>query len=71
MKNVNFFEKEYQETKKLVEKNPKWLSYSFVQDSISRCQEVTFFLMDMGVDSREIIPIYDSYREKLKNLIDL
>lgn len=67
----NYFEKEYQETKTLLENKPNWITSEkeVVNNAIQRCLGVSMFVQQLGVAYQET-SIYECYREKLQKLLD-
>lgn len=65
-----YFEREYKETKDLLERKPSWVcnEKEVVFNSIQRCLGVVQFVQYIGV-SYEDTNSYDYYREKLENLL--
>lgn len=67
----NYFEKEYQETKALLENKPNWITSEkeVVNNAIQRCLGVSMFVQQLGVAYQETL-VYEYYREKLQGLLD-
>ena len=67
----NYFEKEYQETKTLLENKPNWITSEkeVVNNAIQRCLGVSMFVQQLGVTYQETL-VYECYQEKLQELLD-
>lgn len=67
----NYFEKEYQETKALLENKPNWITSEkeVVNNAIQRCLGISMFAQQLGVTYQETL-VYEYYREKLQGLLD-
>lgn len=66
----NYFEKEYQETKALLENKPNWVTSEkeVVYNAIQRCLGVSMFIQRLGVTYQKTL--YEYYQEKLQELLD-
>jgi hypothetical protein len=66
----NYFEKEYQETKALLENKPNWVTSEkeVVNNAIQRCLGVLMFAQQLGVTYQETL-VYEYYQEKLNGLL--
>lgn len=75
MKEINnYFEKEYQETKALLESKPFWITSKknekeVVYNAIQRCLGVSMFAQQLGIAYQETL-VYEYYQEKLQELLD-
>ena len=67
----NYFEKEYQETKALLESKPNWVTSEkeIVNNAIQRCLGVAMFAQQLGVTYQESL-VYEYYQEKLNGLLE-
>ena len=71
----NFFDNEYISTKRYIsylnnDPRLKFCSTGMIIDkAICRLLGVTQFVQTLGVEYKEIDPIYEEYRQKLENLL--
>lgn len=67
-----FFDREYEETKELLEKNPWWIESGekSVWYAIQRCLGVAQFVQLLGADFTEVDTIYLEFREKFDKLLE-
>lgn len=67
----NYFEKEYQETKTLLENKPNWITSEkeVVNNAIQRCLGVSMFAQQLGVAYQETL-VYEYYQKKIQELLD-
>ena len=68
-----YFEKEYQETVKLLADSPSWCSTrvekkNMIWNTIQRCLGATMIAQEFGL-SYEDTKIYDDYLEKFRKLV--
>ena len=66
----NYFEKEYQDTKAILEEKPSWVKSEeeVVNNAIQRCLGVSMFAQHCGVTYQEAL-VYEYYKEKLESLL--
>lgn len=66
----NYFEKEYQDTKAILEEKPNWVKSEkeIVNNTIQRCLGVSMFAQLCGVTYQEAL-VYEYYKEKLESLL--
>lgn len=66
----NYFEKEYQDTKAILEEKPNWVKSEkeIVNNAIQRCLGVSMFAQLCGVTYQEAL-VYEYYKEKLESLL--
>ncbi len=65
-----YYEEEYQDTKRCFEINWNWSTpQELINGSIKRCLGVAQFVQNLGVAYEDIGPIYMEYKEKLENLL--
>jgi len=64
-----FFDREYKETKELLERKPSWCKpREVVFNSIQRCLRVAQFVQHVGVEYEDL-SCYEEVREKLESLL--
>lgn len=66
----NYFEKEYQETKALLENKPYWVTSEkeVVHNAIQRCLGVSMFVQRLNVTYQKTL--YEHYQEKISELLE-
>ena len=66
-----YFEKEYQDVKQILADKYNWVTSEkeLVNNAIQRCLGVAIFVQNCGVSYQETL-VYESYKEKLKGLLE-